>query len=483
MTRIPLQKIAAVLVVAFWLVMTALLLQRHYGGRTPQGPSVSGGIPEGVFGEHWFGVYQKDRRIGYSSWKFEREGSGYAASETLKLRLLVLDASREMELVTKASLGPDLGLDSFTLSLISDVSMDISGTVRGNSLGIVIDSAGTRTERSIRLKERPVLNLSMVPSVMKGGMTPGRRYDLNMLDPSSMSVEPVSFSVEGKEQVRSMGAMVDTVRLRGSFRGGDLSVWLTEQGEIIRQETPLGFTLIRETKEEALRTQQPAADMAEASSVPFRRVLPEGLSFLKVKISGIDAAGLDLDGGRQRLRGDVLEIRLEDLKRMPASSSGKISPDYLADSIFIQAGDSRIVAQAREIVGTEKDPLRAARLINSWVYRNMEKSPLLSVPLSTAVLQTGRGDCNEHAVLFASLARASGIPARIALGLVHDTGRFYYHAWNEIYLSGWVAVDPTLGQFPADAGHIRLIAGDLDRQARVVSLLGKVRLEEIGSRP
>ncbi len=483
MTRMPLRRIAAVIVIAFWIVMTTFLILRHYGGKTAQGPAASGVISEGIFGERWFGVYQKETRIGYSFWKFERGDRGYLASETLKLRLLVMNTQKEMEVVTKASLGPDLGLDSFTLSFMADVAIRVSGTVRGNSLDIVIESAGGRTERSIQLKERPVLNLSMVPSVMKGGMTPGSRYDLHMLDPSSMSVEPVSLVVEGREQVSSMGKMLDTVRLSGSLKGGDFSVWLTDQGEIVKQESPLGFTLIRETRDNALRTEGPAADMAEASSVPFHRVLPEGLSSLKVKISGIDPTGLDLDGGRQTLRGDVLEIRREDLKGVSTRKAGKISPDYTADSVFIQAKDSRIIARAGEIVGTEKNPLKAAERINSWVYRNIKKTSLLSVPLSPAVLRTGRGDCNEHAVLFASLARAAGIPARTALGLVHDRGRFYYHAWDEIFINDWIAVDPTLGQFPADAGHIRLIAGDIDRQTRVVTLIGKIRLEGIEPRP
>ena len=34
------------------------------------------------------------------------------------------------------------------------------------------------------------------------------------------------------------------------------------------------------------------------------------------------------------------------------------------------------------------------------------------------------------------------------MGLVHIRGSFYYHAWPEVWLGEWVAVDPTLGQAP-----------------------------------
>ena len=59
----------------------------------------------------------------------------------------------------------------------------------------------------------------------------------------------------------------------------------------------------------------------------------------------------------------------------------------------------------------------------------------------------------------------SALPARIAAGLAYVDGKFYYHAWPEVLLGDWVAVDPTFGQFPADAAHLRFI----DRRARAAN--------------
>jgi transglutaminase-like putative cysteine protease len=93
------------------------------------------------------------------------------------------------------------------------------------------------------------------------------------------------------------------------------------------------------------------------------------------------------------------------------------------------------------------------------------------------VLETRSGDCNERTVLYVALARAAGLPARPVAGLLYRGGRFYYHAWPEVYLGDWVAVDPTLNEFPADAAHVRFVVGGLARQAQLVRLIGSLKLE------
>ncbi|MGH7751188.1 MAG: transglutaminase-like domain-containing protein, partial [Gemmatimonadales bacterium] len=150
---------------------------------------------------------------------------------------------------------------------------------------------------------------------------------------------------------------------------------------------------------------------------------------------------------------------------------------YRRSEPFIQVDDVRIQAQARQIVGRERGPRRVAELLNQWVYGTLRKEITVSVPSATQVLDSRRGDCNEHTVLYVALARSLGLPTRTAAGVVSVGGRFYYHAWPEVYLGGWVAVDPTLGQFPADASHLRFTIGGLARQVELVRLIGQLRLE------
>ena len=40
----------------------------------------------------------------------------------------------------------------------------------------------------------------------------------------------------------------------------------------------------------------------------------------------------------------------------------------------------------------------------------------------------------------------------------------------------WIPVDPTLNQFPADATHIRLARGGLEKQAAILPLIGRLKM-------
>jgi hypothetical protein len=41
----------------------------------------------------------------------------------------------------------------------------------------------------------------------------------------------------------------------------------------------------------------------------------------------------------------------------------------------------------------------------------------------------------------------------------------------------WVSIDPTFGQEIADATHIELLSGDLDKQIEIVSLVGRLKVK------
>jgi transglutaminase-like putative cysteine protease len=162
---------------------------------------------------------------------------------------------------------------------------------------------------------------------------------------------------------------------------------------------------------------------------------------------------------------------------LPARDSGGTVAAVLRREPLIQSSDPRIVAQAHEIVGGERDPGRVARLIGDWVYEHIDRRGSATLPSAVRVLVERRGDCNEHTLLYVALARAVGLPARTVAGLLYLDGRFYYHAWPEVYLADWVAVDPTLGQFPADAARLRLSTDALARQAELLPLIGGLKLE------
>jgi len=97
---------------------------------------------------------------------------------------------------------------------------------------------------------------------------------------------------------------------------------------------------------------------------------------------------------------------------------------------------------------------------------------------SLIFIQNKAGDCNEHSILTVALLRSAGIPAQMEAGLVYLHGRFYWHAWNVLYLGGqWITADAVFNQIPADVTHIRLVRGDSVEQLNLMGVMGKIKLE------
>ncbi|MEK7789494.1 MAG: transglutaminase-like domain-containing protein [Planctomycetota bacterium] len=465
-------------IVVLWVTTTALLLFRHYGLNQAAHYAANKDIfPEELYKGQWMGLYYKGEKTGYSYRKVEKMADGYKISEQMKMKLNVMNVLKDIETFTGAYLDSDLKLKSFDFMLNSDVTMNIKGRVDGKNLKVSMETAGTKSEQVIALKDDPSLNLSLIPNILDGGIKTGKKLSMSIIDPVTMTQERILLEVEGKERIMSMNVMREVFRLRGSFKGIEFSVWLTEKGEVLREETPLGFVMIKESEADAIQTGNPSVDIIAQVAVPFNLKLPYDTKYLRVKLSGINLKVLELDGGRQNLRGDVLEIRKEDLKKVSESQSIKVNEEYLKDTMFIQSKDPEIISTAKEIVRDEKDMLKKARILYVWVYRNIRKTPAITIPMAAEVLKSRRGDCNEHTTLYTALARAAGIPTRIALGLTYRDGYLYYHAWPEIFIGQWIAIDPTLGQFPADASHMRITTGDIDKQMQILAVIGKIKIE------
>jgi len=222
------------------------------------------------------------------------------------------------------------------------------------------------------------------------------------------------------------------------------------------------------------------ADLLAASSVvPDGEVTigePRDVRRLRLRVDGLDLSAPDIDGVAQRVDGASLELR--DPQFLGAQPADPGAARYLAAEPFIESDAPEIVAETaaalRDVAGSRARAEKLTRYVNAL----LDKKPTVSLPSAREVLRTRVGDCNEHTALFVAMARAAGIPARIAVGLVFIHGAFYYHAWPEVYVDPgvWLPVDPTLNQFPADATHLRLARGGLEKQAAILPLIGRLKI-------
>jgi transglutaminase-like putative cysteine protease len=228
-------------------------------------------------------------------------------------------------------------------------------------------------------------------------------------------------------------------------------------------------------------------DIYETTAITAKKKLRANLKELRVRLTGVDLDGFDVKGYRQQLRGDTLTITREDptamraAYRLPDGARGTPMALFLGAEPLLETRSREIQSLARRLRGRDTDPRVVAQRINLWVYDSLAKKITIGVPSALATLRARVGDCNEHAQLYVALARAAGIPARIAAGLAYLDGKFYYHAWPEVWLERWVAVDPTFGQFPADASHLRFTVGGLGRQAELLRLMGALQIDVLSA--
>ena len=243
--------------------------------------------------------------------------------------------------------------------------------------------------------------------------------------------------------------------------------------------------MARQSRAQARHLGSPRAvslDLIAQTSIPVAtRILHPGRqNRLRLRFSGFDPAGFTLSEGRQRFADGIVQVRREPIETMGSfllPSRDKRLISFLQPTAYLQSDHPAIRSLAAEIVGGETDAAKAALRIKDWVYRNIAKKPTISIPNALEVLQTRKGDCNEHTVLFNALARAAGIPAKTVVGIVYLRDAFYYHAWSEIWLGEWVSLDPVLDQFPADVTHVKFLEGDIDRQVDILRLIGNLKIE------
>ena len=472
-------------------------------------------------GAVFFAVMQGHKQVGFASSTLDTATAMIEQRDYLVADIPIGGKPHRIEARTNVTLSRTLRLKKFEVALQADEGpMKVQGEVIGDTLLRFTVAAGTDAKPDTqRLKlGGPILLPTLIPLAVALEDKPrvGKSVVLPVFDAASLAPKDVRLDIRAESLFvvndssvfdstsgRWRGVLPDTIRAwqivpeSGSGVGG----WVDEQGRLVAS-SQLGFHLVRMPYEVAFENWRKEADTATASRAPkvtpnrdlleataiaANKTLRSSLSELRVRLSGVSLNGFALDGGRQRLRHDTLIIEREQVQALAPryltvqGSQRARFPELKAEP-FLEVDHREIVALAERLADASRDPFQVAQRINAWVYDSVRKEVTIGIPSALHVLHTRVGDCNEHTQLFVALARAAGIPARVAAGLAYVDGKFYYHAWPEVMLRGWVAVDPTFGQFPADASHIRFVTGGLGEQAELLRLVGQLKIDVVGTR-
>ena len=485
------------MVLIAWIVCMALLVNRSYLQASPI--NLATDLARYGSSAVWRGVYYRGEKIGFTVSQVIRTDDGFELQEDGRLQMTLLGSTSAAAIHTTARVDPQFALRSFEFSLDPGTgAVQIRGSVDAASAGragshrmtIAITSGGaTRTEQR-DLPEAPMLGLNLSRILASGGLTPGARHRWMVLDPATLRNAPMNVEVGRREIVRLADTSVPAFRVEMEFAGLRTTSWVTDTGDVVKEESPLGLMTVREPADRAQGlavSGRIQADLLELSAVVPRtreRIEePRAVRRLRIRLEGADLSSPDVQGAGQTVNGSVVEI-VDARPLTPEPAERELQP-YLDPEPLIESDAPEILAEATLAVqGVQGQRARAERLTR-YVNALLDKKPTISLPSALEVLRTKVGDCNEHTALYVAMARALDIPARIAVGLVYvqgAQGAFYYHAWPEVYLDEgngrglWLPVDPTLNEFPADATHVRLARGGLDKQAAIVPLIGRLQM-------
>jgi hypothetical protein len=405
--------------------------------------------------------------------------------------MTVLETEQTVRVAVEGETGPDYALRNVEATLRSGVgSFAARGNVEGNELVLTIETGGDKSSQRLPLKEPIYLPTGARQSLARAGLKQGQEVTVQIFDPSTMQYQPMRSTVEQREVLEMDGARRTAWRVREDFRSMTSTVWIDDGGAVLREEGPLGLVALLETPEQALAKGWQSGVGVDLMAVVAIRVAKKisaarSLQHLEIRVGGVPDGTIPVDS-RQRFEDGILVIERED-----PDAGGTFRLPYRADewkdelvpTPFLQVDHPRVRAAAQEAAAGKSDARRVAAAIREWVFLRLEKVPTASIPNALQVLDMGVGDCNEHAVLFAALARAVGLPARVVAGAVYSEGMFLYHAWNEVWLgSGWLSVDPTFDQMPADATHIKLVEGGPEVHDGILRVVGRLSMEVVAAR-
>ncbi len=440
-------------------------------------------------GDRWFSISMNDERVGFAHLRISQTAGGYEVYNEGSARMVVFGFSREASSRERYLVNRDLALSSFAVEeRIDGRPLAVTGEMTPQGIRLLVETAGVKKEKLVKVKgavyPAPLLNLYP----LKQGGAPGKRYQVRAFDAEALQVKKVQVTLVGAEQFPD-GTPV--LHLQNDlYPVVDNDIWVDLAGNTRRESVRDGLVVTQVEDEQSIGRFLYEAALAGKDLVrDFSLVRPDrplenlsGLKGMRVELAAFPAAVPLFDGPGQRterLGGErVVFATCSSMGPREATAGmdgGKLKA-HLVGAERLPAENPELVARKSAIIGAEQDPARIMAKLVQWVAANVRLTDAGSQsPVET--LKTMSGDCRAQVRLYTSLARAAGIPTRTVAGLVYVAGQgFLYHSWAESYAGGWLAVDPTLGQVPADPSHLKLVEGDSPAElAPLAAIVGRVR--------
>ncbi len=437
--------------------------------------------------EH-YGVYMNGHKVGWFRSEFAT-GAQYRLSTHMEAQMVGLGRKTTLEVDEKRFYNVKNGkLEKVDFSQSAETGrVVVLGTRKGDGMVLKITAGGATQERTMAVHEtlNDALALFRLARAGKGAVA------THQFDPSLMK-EMKAKSHVSKSERRQLGGVdqkVYHITTEIPEMGVTQGTWVDGTGRVL--ETKIGgFLVVRLESPDVAKKRDYSQDLLVSAVVKVPSDFPKiknlqslvlqfqgsgdfqfpASSFQRAEKSGLSTT-VTLTQAKMP-RGILLD---EEFKK----KSIRVKSD-LESTPFIQSEDSSMIKRAKQVVGDARTLDQAIIKLTQFVHDHVKDQYVPAYSNALEALQTGIGDCTEHSILFVALARALGIPSRVAVGIAYWAygGGFGWHAWSEVWTgTEWLPVDPTWGQPVADLSHVKLADGGPMEQARIIMLLGQLKLQ------
>ncbi len=434
--------------------------------------------------ESWLGLYLQGAKVGWT--RTERlpgsEAGGRRTISETRMETQLLGQTMVTTIQSESETNAQGMLLSYTFQMLSQGrELSVSAKKMGALLRATSRAGGEESVREIAIPAGVVVIEDPLEAV---DLALGKPQKATVFDPLSLSLVEVEITPRATEKLEGQDVQV----LRIEDPRGPLTVYSRPNGDVIRIDGPLGLQMKPETKEKAMNMAGAgASDLADASSIVPQGRVPANASTVTYRVRG-SLKDMPQDG-HQTVRREgssfVVTTRPVGPKDAPGSlrlgEAGGMEKWTLPD-IRVPSGQPEFRELALQYAGNAEMAMDAAERIRLGVYRRLRVNAGIGVMRDAQeVLSSGEGVCRDHAVLMAALLRSVGIPTRLVNGIVHQDGRFYYHAWVEAWNgSAWIGFDSTRPAPRLTAGHIKTVQGGVS-DVMVGFLIDGAKIEVLSS--
>ena len=441
-------------------------------------------LHEWPYEEYWTGIVFNGSKIGFSHLRIEldeeRPGTFLITSEaSLHFHFLAYD--KRVKLVSRDWVNPDLTINGFVYDYDLDGNhMKLYGVVRNNILDVVIDSSAGRLSESHPLSSPlyPTSVINLYPTFH--GLHLDAVYEYMVYDGESQRMTTLTQDISNYE--RSELFEGEAYKIKTNMHGQNVTTWINARAEPLLEMSMNGiFIAGLESEYIAKRYLTQAALNKDEALLNFSLVetdrplaLPRQTSLLELELSGAEELQEFPTDMRQQCSAENIIIRCRIGGSQFPVEKEDMNKAYLGSSVAIPTRHETIRNISSLATLEAKTDLDKVSSLLTWIQTHISPQ-MTDVFTALDVLQQRKAECQGFSFLFASFARAIGIPTRVVNGIVYSEQHpgFLYHTWVESQVDGqWQAIDPILGQLYADATHIKLVEGD--NLADLTPLLGVI---------